>query len=41
MLISVGITLSIIERYHALWVLGLWLLLGSLLNLYYRFFKLC
>ena len=41
MLISVGITLSIIERYHALWVLGLWLLLGSLLHFYYRFFKLC
>ena len=31
-LTSVGILLSVIERYHALWILGLWVILGILLK---------
>jgi APA family basic amino acid/polyamine antiporter len=33
-LISIGITLSLLERYHVAWILGPWLLLGLLLYVY-------
>jgi len=35
-LISFGIVLSLVERYHVLWILAFWLLLGILLYVYYR-----
>ncbi len=38
-LISIGIVLGLMGRYHVVWILGLWLLLGLVFYGYYRFFK--